>query len=150
MGAPRVKADAGHPALILPYRELHLVAVTVHLRRGQDIQYRHLQPTNAAEGIRYAFLFGAQLGGIVQMPQAASAARPRYRAVHRDAVRGGGKQLVQDAKGITTAVLDDAYLGFIARGGAGYEYGFAIGTVGNAAAIAGKALDAQGQDLIFL
>ena len=30
------------------------------------------------------------------------------------------------------------------------EYGLAIGTVGNAAAVAGKALDAQGQDLVFL
>ena len=73
-----------------------------------------------------------------------------YRAVHRNAVRRGGEQLVQNAKGIPAAVLHDAHPGFVPRGSAGHEYGLAIGTVGNAAAVAGKALDAQGQDLVFL
>lgn len=84
------------------------------------------------------------------MPQAAPAAGACYRAVQRNAVRRGGEQLVQNAKGIPAAVLYNAHPGFVPRGSAGHEYGLTIGTVGNAAAVAGKALDAQGQDLVFL
>ncbi len=84
------------------------------------------------------------------MPQAAPAAGACYGTVHRDAVRRRGEQLVQNAEGIPAAVLDDAHPSFIAGGGAGDEYGLALGTVGHAAAVAGKALDAQGENLVFL
>ena len=150
VGASGVKADARRTVLVHAHRKLHLVAVAVHLRGGQDIQHRNLQPADAAEGVQHAFLFGAQLSGVVQMPQAAPAAGACHRAVHRNAVRRGGEQLVQNAKGIPAAVLHDSHPGFVPRGSAGYEYGLAIGTVGNAAAVAGKAFDAQGQDLVFL
>ena len=150
MGAPGVEADAGYAVLVHAHRELHLVAVAVYLRGGQNVQHRHLQPADAAEGVQHAFLFGAQLCGVVQMPQAAPAAGTCYRAVHRNTIRRGSEQLVQNAKGIPAAVLHDAHPGFVPRGSAGHEYGLAIGTVGNAAAVAGKALDAQGQDLVFL
>ena len=150
VGASGEKADARRTVLVHAHRELHLVAVAVHLRGGQDIQHRNLQPADTAEGIQHAFLFGAQLCGVVQMPQAAPAAGACYRAVHRNAVRRGGEQLVQNAKGIPAAVLYNAHPGFVPRSSAGYEHGLAIGTVGNAAAVAGKALNAQGQDLVFL
>lgn len=150
VGTSGVKADARRTVLVHAHRELHLVAVAVHLRGGQDIQHRHFQPADAAEGVQHAFLFGAQLCGVVQMPQAAPAAGACYRAVHRNTIRRGSEQLVQNAKGIPAAVLHDAHPGFVPRGSAGHEYGLAIGTVGNAAAVAGKALDAQGQDLVFL
>jgi hypothetical protein len=84
------------------------------------------------------------------MPQAAPAAGACYRAVNRNAVRRGGEQLVQNAKGIPAAVLHDAHPCFVPGGGAGDKYGLAIGTVGHTAAVAGKAFDAQGQDLVFL
>ena len=150
VGTSGVKADARRTVLVHAHRELHLVAVAVHLRGGQDIQHRNLQPADAAEGVQHAFLLGAQFCGVVQMPQAAPAAGACHRAVHRDAVRRGGEQLVQNAKGIPTAVLHDAHPGFVPRGSAGHEYGLTIGTVGNAAAVAGKALNAQDQDLVFL
>ena len=150
MGTSGVKADAGYAVLVHAHRELHLVAVAVHLRGGQNVQHRHLQPADAAEGVQHTFLFGTQLCGVVQMPQAAPAAGACHRAVHRNTIRRGSEQLVQNAKGIPAAVLYDAHPGFVPRGSAGHEYGLAIGTVGNAAAVAGKALDAQGQDLVFL
>ena len=84
------------------------------------------------------------------MSQTAPAAGAGHGAVHRNTIRRGSEQLVQNAKGIPTAVLHDAHPGFVPRGSAGHEYGLAIGTVGNAAAVAGKALDAQGQDLVLL
>ena len=150
VGAPCVKADAGHAVLVYAHRELHLVAVAVYVWRRQNIQHRHLQPADAAEGIQHAFLLGAQLCGIIQMPQAAPAAGACHRAVHRNAVRRGGEQLVQNAKGVPAAVLHDAHPCFVPGGGAGDKYGLAIGTVGHTAAVAGKTFDAQGQDLVFL
>ena len=150
MGAPGEKADARRTVLVHAHRELHLVAVAVYVWRRQNIQHRHLQPANAAEGVQHAFLLGAQLSGIIQMPQAAPAAGAGHRAVHRDTVRRGGEQLVQNAKGIPAAVLHDAHPCFVPGGGAGDKYGLAIGTVGHTAAVAGKAFDAQGQDLVFL
>ena len=134
VSAPGVKADAGHAVLVYAHRELHLVAVAVYLRGRQDVQHWHLQPADAAEGIQHAFLFGAQLSGIIQMPQAAPAAGACYRAVNRNAVRRGGEQLVQNAKGIPAAVLHDAHPCFVPGGGAGDKYGLAIGTVGHTAA----------------
>ena len=74
MGAPGVETDAGRAVFVHANRELHLVAVAVYLRGGQNVQHRNLQPANAAEGVQYAFLLGAQLSGIIQMPQAAPAA----------------------------------------------------------------------------
>lgn len=65
VGTSGVKADARRTVLVHAHRELHLVAVAVHLRGGQDIQHRHLQPADAAEGVQHAFLFGAQLCGVV-------------------------------------------------------------------------------------
>lgn len=150
VGAPGVETDAGRAVFVHANRKLYLVAVAVYLRGGQNVQHRHLQPADAAEGIQHTFLLGAQLSGVVQMPQAAPAAGACHRAVHRDAVRRGGEQLVQNAKGIPAAVLHDAHPGFVSRSSAGHEYGLAVGTVGNAAAVAGKALNAQGQDLVFL
>lgn len=150
VGAPGEKADARRTVLVYAHRELHLVAVAVYVWRRQNIQHRHLQPADAAEGIQHAFLFGAQLSGIIQMPQAAPAAGACHRAVHRNAVRRGGEQLVQNAKGVPAAVLHDAHPCFVPGGGAGDKYGLAIGTVGHTAAVAGKTFDAQGQDLVFL
>ena len=84
------------------------------------------------------------------MPQAAAAAGAGYRAVHRDAVRRGGEQLVQNAEGVPAAVLDDAHLRLVAGGSARDKDGLALRRVGHAAAVVGKALDAQGEKLIFL
>lgn len=150
MGAPGIEADAGGTVRAPPHRELYLVAVAVHLRRGQGGQHRQLQPADAAEGILHILPLGPQLGAVVQVAQTAPAAAARRRAVHRDAVRRGGQQLVQDAVGIAAAVLDDADLGLVSRSGAGDEDRLPLRRVGHAAAIAGQALDAQGEELIFM
>ena len=84
------------------------------------------------------------------MPQAAAAAGAGDSAVHRDAVRRRGEQFVQDAEGIPAAVLDDTHLSLIAGGSTRDEDGLALRRVGNAAAVAGKTLDAEGEKLVFL
>ena len=150
VGAPGVKTDAGCAVLIAAHRELDFVAVAVYLRGGEGVQHRHIQPADAAEGVGDALLLGTQFGSIIQMPQAAAAAGAGYRAVHRDAVRRGGEQLVQNAEGVPAAVLDDAHLRLVAGGSARDKDGLALRRVGHAAAVVGKALDAQGEKLIFL
>ena len=70
--------------------------------------------------------------------------------VHRDAVRRRSEQFVQDAEGIPAAVLDDTHLSLIAGGSTRDEDGLALRRVGNAAAVAGKTLDAEGEKLVFL
>lgn len=150
VGASGVEADAGHTVLVAPDRELDLVAVAVHFGGGEGVQHRHIQPADAAERIDDVFLLGPQLGGVIQVPQAAAAAGACHGAVHRDAVRRGGAQGVQNAEGIAAAVLDDADVGFIAGGGAGHEHGLAVRRVCHAASVVGKPLDGQGQHLIFL
>ena len=117
-------------------------------RKG--IQHRHIQSADAAEGVGDALLFGPQLGGVVHVPQAAAAAGADDSAVRRDAVRRRGEQLVQDAEGIPAAVLDDTHLSLIAGGSTRDEDGLALRRVGNAAAVAGKTLDAEGEKLVFL
>ena len=89
VSAPGVEADAGVTVLVQPYRELDLVAVAVHFGGRADVQHRHVQPTDAAEGIGHILLLGTQLGGVIQMPQAAAAAGSRHGTVHRNAVRRG-------------------------------------------------------------
>ena len=150
VGAPGVKTDAGCAVLIAAHRELDFVAVAVYLRGGEGVQHRHIQPADAAEGVGDALLLGTQFGSIIQMPQAAAAAGAGYRAVHRDAVRRGGEQLVQNAEGVPAAVLDDAHLRLVTGGSARDKDGLALRRVGHAAAVVGKALDAQGEKLIFL
>ena len=150
VSAPGVKANAGVTVLVQPYRELDLVAVAVHLRGGADVQHRHVQPTDAAEGIGNILLLGTQLGGVIQMPQAAAAAGSRHGTVHWNAVRRGGAQMVQNAKGVALAVLYDAHIGFVTGGGTRHKNGLAVRAVGHTAAVAGKPLDAQGQDLVLL
>ena len=146
MGAAGVKADAGRTVFVAAHRELYLVAVAVHLRGGKGIQHRHIQSADAAEGVGDALLLGPQLGGVVHVPQAAAAAGSR----HGDAVRRRGEQFVQDAEGIPAAVLDDTHLSLIAGGSTRDEDGLALRRVGNAAAVAGKTLDAEGEKLVFL
>ena len=150
MGPSGVETDAGVAVLIPPHRELHLVAVAVHLRGRLDGQYRNIQPADAGKGVCNVFLLGTQLRPVIQMPQAAAAAGTGYGAVQRDAVGGGGQDLVQNTKGVTPAVFYDAHLCLIAGGGTGNKNSFAVGAVRHTAAIAGKALDLQGQDLVFL
>ena len=84
------------------------------------------------------------------MPQAAAAAGASRRAVYRDTVRRGHPQAGQDAEGVAPAVLDDADISYITGGSAGDKDGLAVRAVGDAASVVGKALDGQGQDLIFL
>ena len=124
MGAAGVKADAGRTVFVAAHRELYLVAVAVHLRGGKGIQHRHIQSADAAEGVGDALLLGPQLGGVVHVPQAAAAAGAGDSAVHRDAVIAGGSTRDED--------------------------GLALRRVGNAAAVAGKTLDAEGEKLVFL
>ena len=150
MGAAGVEADAGRTVFVAAHRELYLVAVAVHLGGGKGIQHRHIQSADAAEGVGDALLFGPQLGGVVHVPQAAAAAGAGDSAVHRDAVRRRGEQFVQDAEGIPAAVLDDTHLSLIAGGSTRDEDGLALRRVGNAAAVAGKTLDAEGEKLVFL
>ena len=75
MSAPGVEADAGVTVLVQPYRELDLVAVAVCLRGGADVKHRHVQPTDAAEGIGHILLLGTQLGGVIQPPQGPATAQ---------------------------------------------------------------------------
>ena len=150
MGATGVKADAGRTVFVAAHRELYLVAVAVHLRGGKGIQHRHIQSADAAEGVGDALLLGPQLGGVVHVPQAAPAAGAGDSTVHRDAVRRRGEQFVQDAEGIPAAVLDDTHLSLIAGGSTRDEDGLALRRVSNAAAVAGKTLDAEGEKLVFL
>ena len=84
------------------------------------------------------------------MTQAAAAAGTGGRAVYLHTVRRGGEQLVQNAKRVAAAVFDDLDPRFIAGGSVGYKNGLAVRGVGHAAAVAGKALNAEGQELIFL
>ena len=58
--------------------------------------------------------------------------------------------MVQNAKGVALAVLYDAHIGFVTGGGTRHKNGLAVRAVGHAAAVAGKPLDAQGQDLVLL
>ena len=84
------------------------------------------------------------------MPQAAAAAGACHGTIHRDTVRRRSEHLVQNTEGVALAVLNDAHPGFVAGGGTGNKHGLTVGTVCYAAAIAGKTLYAQGENLIFL
>ena len=110
----------------------------------------HIQSSDAGKGICNILLLGAQLGSIVQMPQAAAAAGACHGTIHRDTVRRRSEHLVQNTEGVALAVLNDAHPGFVAGGGTGNKHGLTVGTVCYAAAIAGKTLYAQGENLIFL
>ena len=150
VGAACVETDAGMPVFVQTHRELHLVAVAVGFRRGQDGQHRHLQSADARKGIGHILLLGAQLGFVAQVAQAAAAAGAGHSAVHRDAVGRGGEHLVQNTESVALAVLDDAHPGFVAGGSAGNEHGLAVRAVGHTAAVAGQPLDAQGEELVLL
>lgn len=150
MGAPGVEADTGLTAFVHAHRELHLIAVAVHFRRTHNGQHRHIQSSDAGKGICNILLLGAQLGSIVQMPQAAAAAGACHGTIHRDTVRRRSEHLVQNTEGVALAVLNDAHPGFVAGGGTGNKHGLTVWAVCYAAAIAGKTLYAQGENLIFL
>lgn len=149
MGAPGVEADTGLTTFVHAHRELHLIAVAVHFRRTHNGQNRHIQSSDAGKGICNILLLSAQLGSIVQMPQAAAAAGACHGTIHRDTVRRRSEHLVQNTEGVALAVLNDAHPGFVAGGGTGNKHGLTVGTVCYAAAIAGKTLYAQGENLIF-
>ena len=55
-----------------------------------------------------------------------------------------GEQFVQNAERIPAAVLDDTHLSLIAGGSTRDEDSLALRRVGNASAVAGKTLDAEG------
>lgn len=150
MGAPGVEADTGLAAFVHAHRELHLIAVAVHFRRTHNGQNRYIQSSDAGKGIGNILLLGAQLGSIVQMPQAAAAAGACHSTIHRDTVRRRSEHLVQNTEGVALAVLNDAHPGFVAGGGTGNKHGLTVWAVCYAAAIAGKTLYAQGENLIFL
>ena len=150
MGAASIKTNAGLAVFVPPDRELHFIAVAVHLGGGDCGQHRDIQPANAAERVCYVLVFGLQLCLIAEMTQAAAAAGTGGRAVYLHAVGRGGEQLVQNAKRVAAAVFDDLDPRFIAGGSVGYKNGLAVRGVGHAAAVAGKALNAEGQELIFL
>ena len=150
VGAPGVEADTGLAAFVHAHRELHLIAVAVHFRRTHNGQNRHIQSSDAGKGICNILLLGAQLGSIVQMPQAAAAAGACHGTIHRDTVRRRSEHLVQNTEGVALAVLNDAHPGFVAGGGTGNKHGLTVWAVCYAAAIAGKTLYAQGENLIFL
>ena len=150
VGAPGVETDAGLAILITAHRELNLIAVAVDLGGGEGRQHGYIQPANAAESIGNAFALGAQFSGIIQMPQAAAAAGACHGTIHRDTVRRRSEHLVQNTEGVALAVLNDAHPGFVAGGGTGNKHGLTVWAVCYAAAIAGKTLYAQGENLIFL
>ena len=150
VGAACVKADAGQTVFVPPHRELHLVAVAVHLQRGQGGVDRHVQPADAAESVLHIVVLGPQLGLIAQVPQAAAAAGPGGGAVHLHPVGGGHQHLIQDAEGVALAVFDDLHPGLVAGGGVGHKDGLAVGRVGHAAAVVGKPLNGHFKQLVFL
>ena len=147
---PAKKAGHNMPVLVGAHGQLDLVAVAVRVGCAQHVRHRYVQLAQPRKGVPYKLGLGGALGLIADMPQPAAAAGAGDSAVHRDAVRRRGEQFVQDAEGIPAAVLHDAHPCFVPGGGAGDKYGLAIGTVGHTAAVAGKAFDAQGQDLVFL
>ena len=150
VGTPGIKTNAGAAGFVCSDRKLDFVAVSVDLRGAYDGKDRNIQPADACKGVCNILLLGAELGGIVQMPQAAAAAGTGHSTVHRDAIRRGLEHLVQNAESIALAVLDDAYPGFIAGRCTGNEHGLTLRAVGDTAAIAGQALYLQSENLIFL
>ena len=150
VGAACVETDAGLAGLIPPHRELHLVAVTVHFGGSKDRQDGNLQPADPPERVGHVVLLGGKLRFVPEMAQAAAAAGPGRRTIHRDAVGRGGQQLVQNAEGIPAAVLDDPDPGGVAGGRTRDEDRFAVFRMGDAAAVVGQPLDLQVQQLIFL
>ena len=151
VGAPGVETDAGLAILITAHRGIEPYCGSGSISgEGEGRQHGYIQPANAAESIGNAFALGAQFSGIIQMPQAAAAAGACHGTIHRDTVRRRSEHLVQNTEGIALAVLNDAHPGFVAGGGTGNKHGLTVGTVCYAAAIAGKTLYAQGENLIFL
>ena len=147
--APGIKADAQMTIFVAAYRILYLVAVTVHFGRGENGLDGDIQPANPAERIRYRVLLGIELGLIAQVPQAAPAAGPCHRAVHRDAVRGSCFDALHNAEGVPLAVFDNSSADDIAGRSTRHENRFAL-PMADAAAVAGQPFDGQGDDLIFL
>ena len=149
MAAPGVKADAGFPVFVQPHRELHFVAVAVHLGGGEDGLDLDVQPADPPEGVGHGGLFGLQLGLVAQVPQTAPAAGSGHGAVGRDTVGGGCFHRLHNAEGVPLAVLDHPGADHIAGGRPRHKDGFAL-PVADAAAVAGQTFDGQGDNLIFL
>ena len=149
VAAPGVKADAGPAVFAPPHRVLHLVAVAVDLRGGEDGRDRHLQPADPAEGVGHRLLLGLQLSLVADVPQGAAAAGAGHRAAGGDTVGGGGEHILHDAEGVPAAVLDHLRPDDVAGGGARHKDRLAL-PMADAAALAGQPLDGQGDDLIFL
>lgn len=56
MGAAGIKTNAGLAVFVPPDRELHFIAVAVHLGGGDCGQHRDIQPANAAERVCYVLV----------------------------------------------------------------------------------------------
>lgn len=71
VGTPGIKTNAGAAGFVCSDRKLDFIAVSVDLRGAYDGKDRNIQPADACKGVCNILLLGAELGGIVQMPQAA-------------------------------------------------------------------------------
>ena len=149
VAAPGIKP--GHDAPVRPAadRQLHLVAVALRQRGGQRRGHRHIQPAQPGKSVAHKAGFGGQFRLIGQMPQAAPAAGAAHGAVRFLAAGAGGHDALNAPVGIGLERFDDTHLQHIAGRAARHEHGHAARGAANAGPVAGKALNGQGQQLIF-
>ena len=103
MAAARIKAGLNTAVPSEKQRILHLVPVALGLWRGKDVPHGHIQPADAAQGVRHEALLCRKLCFVGKVPETAAAAPAENRAVRRDAPGAGREDAFDDAKGVTFA-----------------------------------------------
>ena len=148
MAAARIKAGLNTAVPSEKQRILHLVPVALGLWRGKDVPHGHIQPADAAQGVRHEALLCRKLCFVGKVPETAAAAPAENRAVRRDAPGAGREDAFDDAKGVTFADFYHLDGKHVAHGGKRDKNGLALKT-SDAVAVAGQCVDGKGDDLVF-